>query len=207
MKIKAVASVFAKNKRLRLINDADGGQWVTNEVAIYKLQGLPKMTPENILRMFDVPVDKHHTWICHETDADDNTIPLSCDYRGDVETTQYPLKVEWLEGKIFWNFVDGLGVLAIKEEYLKPLFGKIDEVTFWKRTNPNGWANLLVRDGLEVIAVIAPFKLHEDEDFVTTIAQVAYAYNHMWATAKNCAMSAKEMGGFEYTETYSTESE
>ena len=175
MKLKTIATLFAKNKHLMLINDNDGQQWVSNGFAIYKLQGLPKMSTDNVLRIFDIPPEKQPQWLCSESDEFEN-LSLADSYDGDLEVDQHPLKVEWYDGDKFWNFYHEGRIYAINEKYIKPLMDEAGGITFWKRETKSGAFCLAVRNGFMVIAIIMPARLHQDEVFVSTIRQVASGY-------------------------------
>jgi hypothetical protein len=59
MKLKAIAKVFKSYKTLALYTNPDGGkQWVGGEFARYKLIGLPQLTADQLLTLFDIPEAK-----------------------------------------------------------------------------------------------------------------------------------------------------
>ncbi len=58
MKFKMIAAVFKRNKFLRILTMPNGIQWITNGSALYSMSGMPRMTPEMVLKIFDIPEDK-----------------------------------------------------------------------------------------------------------------------------------------------------
>ena len=40
MKLKTIATIFKRNKFLRIWNEPNGAQWITNGVAAYSMEGM-----------------------------------------------------------------------------------------------------------------------------------------------------------------------
>lgn len=64
MKLKAIAAIFKRNKRLNILVMPNGTQWITNGVALYSMSGMPELTPAMVLKIFDIPEDKQGEWTC-----------------------------------------------------------------------------------------------------------------------------------------------
>ena len=183
MKLKAIASLFNRNKRLVIFNAPDGGgQWIGNGMAAYSLSGMPHMTPDIVLRIFDVPPDRYSKWLCEETE-----LPTAIDFSNNdpEESDIEPLKVniEWF-GDNYWLFPDGRRIYSFNEDYIKPLLDEPDYLTYHKRQTAGGGFVLACKVGLELRAIIAPFLLEKQDDFTEEIQRIADLYAEMERAAE-----------------------
>ena len=123
MKLKTIASLFNRNKRLEILTAENGEQWISNGHAAYSLRGMPHMTPEIVLRIFDVPPDKHSKWLCGES-----ALPTAINFEDGAteETAIEPMRmnIEWY-GENFWLFPDGRRIYSFNECYIKPLLARV----------------------------------------------------------------------------------
>lgn len=177
MKLKTIAALFKRNKRLTIYRTPEGGQWLGNGVAMYNMRGMPHMTPEIILRIFDVPPDKHKDWICNESE-----MPTVIDYEDSTsaENEVEPLKIniEWY-GDNYWLFPDGRRVYSFNEDYVKPLLDEPDYLTYHKRVTAGGGFVLACKIGFELMAIVAPAMLHDNEKYAEEIKCISTLYATM----------------------------
>ena len=175
MKLKTIASLFNRNKRLTIYTAADGEQWIGNGIAMYSLRGMPHMTPPIVLRIFDVPPDKHEKWLCAESDMP-TAIDFSDDAPGDTRIGPLRISIEWFEEK-YILFPDGRRIYSFNADYIKPLLDDPDYLAYHKRETQGGGFVLACKVGLELEAIIAPNLLHENENFTEQIKSIAAAYS------------------------------
>ena len=64
MKLKAIATTFRRGKFLRIYTMPNGEQWIGNGAALYKMSGMPQLSPAVVLKIFDIPEDKQVGWNC-----------------------------------------------------------------------------------------------------------------------------------------------
>ena len=177
MKLKTIAALFKRNKRLTIYTTENGEQWVCNGVAMYSMRGMPGMTPEAILRIFDIPPDKHSDWICNEGEMP-TVINCADNVRGEINIEPMKINIEWL-GNTYWLFSDGMRIYSFNEDYIKPLLDESEYLTFYKRETRNGGFMLACKIGIELKAIIAPVFLHEEEKFTDEIKSIAKLYSFM----------------------------
>jgi len=175
MKLKTIASLFKKHKHLTIYTAGDGVQWVSNGSALYSMRGLPHMTPEAILRIFDIPTDKHKEWRCEEMD-----MPLDCRDHIPAEWEIEPLRltVEW-DGKSYRFFKDERRIYTINEEYIAPLHDEPSYLTYHKRETTGGGFLLACKAGLELRAIIIPTLLNDTGLYIDNIKTIVWAYANM----------------------------
>lgn len=177
MKLKTIASLFNRNKRFTIYTDPNGEQWIGNGVAIYSLRGMPHLTPDIVLRVFDVPPDKHNKWITSEDELP-TAISFEDNDNGDTDIEPLKINIEWF-GDNFWLFPDGRRIYSFNEDYIKPLLDEPDYLTYHKRETISGGFVLACKIGFELKAVIAPAMLHDNEKYTEEITKIAALYKAM----------------------------
>lgn len=170
MKLKTIAAIFKRNKHLTIWNRPNGEQWITNGYAAYLIDGIPSLTPEVMLKIFDIPEDKQGEWHCKIAE-----MPSSIEALLDGDITQ---ATSWVKAKPFSTsiidangttgllFGGGRGILAVNEQFVKPLYDNSDYLVYFKSTllETNGEhivksTYLLCRVGFDIKAIIMPFLL------------------------------------------------
>ena len=161
MKIKAIATIFKRNKFLRIWDTPNGSQWITNGVAAYSMEGMPELTPAMLLKIFDIPEDKQADWNCKVEPMPAELYEICSDYqrpRMSLEaknvTVQYNGVVHML--------LNGSGgeIVSIDEKYMKPLNDDMDYLRLYKCNMQNGFA-VICHSGFETTAVIMPLRVGE----------------------------------------------
>lgn len=190
MKLKTIAANFKHNKRLVIWNRTNGEQWITNGHAAYLMDGMPPLTPEFMLKIFDIPEDKQGEWHCNTAE-----MPSSIAAMLDGDITQATSKVEArpfaisiidANGTTNLLFGGGCGILAVNEQYVKPLYDNSDYLVYFKSTlmhtdgeSVRKGTYLLCRVGFDIKAIIAPSILGD-----TTIDEIN-KINHYFTNYKD----------------------
>lgn len=164
MKLKAIAATFKRGKFLRIYTMPNGEQWIGNGAAIYKMSGMPQLTPTIILKIFDIPEDKQAEWNCELADMPEHLREL-CDYdlyKPEPLLEQMKVSVEWY-GVTQIFFRSQSTILAVDEKLVKPLYDEVDYLRFAKRTfgTGNGIA-IACHNALELQAIIMPYNISSD---------------------------------------------
>ena len=137
----------------------------------------PFLTPEIVLRIFDVPADKHHKWLTEESEL---PTAISFEDTAHGETDINPLKTNIeLYGVNYWLFVDGRRIYSFNEDFIKPLLGDTSYLTYHKRETTGGGFVLACKVGFELKAIICPRPLHDNKDFMEEISKIAALYEAM----------------------------
>ncbi|GHV34941.1 hypothetical protein FACS18949_11930 [Clostridia bacterium] len=175
MKIKQVMGLFKARKILHIYDTSDGGQWISNGRGVYNMDGMPHLTVETALTMFDVPDDKRGGWLTGQSEFPTDYIDIENNTSDETDIEPEALRLEWLN-EIYCVFIDGTNVYAIYQEYIKPLLIDFNYLTFHKRKNSNGGFVLAVKVGMELKAIIMPNKIEEDKSFVESLKNIFNAY-------------------------------
>ncbi len=157
MKFKMIAAVFKRNKFLKILTMPNGVQWITNGSALYSMAGMPKLTLEMVLKIFDIPEDKQADWNCEEADMPEGLREICAD---DFHISKIPL--EQMRAAVGWNdvtylFLKGMDdIFAVDENLLKPLYDNLEYLRLFKCTLRGGSPAIMCYNALELKAVAAP---------------------------------------------------
>ena len=188
MKLKVIAANFKRNKRLVIWNRPNGEQWITNGHAAYLIDGMPTLTTEAMLKIFDIPESKQGEWHCDIRDMPQSIIALLEDditrATSKVEAKPFLTSIIDANGTTNLLFGGGRGILVVNEQYVKPLYDNSDYLVYFKSTlfETNGEhivksPYLLCRVGFDFKAIIMPIMLGD-----TTINEIneisTYFINH-----------------------------
>jgi hypothetical protein len=157
MKIKKAVALCVDRKRVVLYDQKTGGdscvQWLSDDRAMYPLEGMPYITPETLCTMFDVPektaekISFDHHYEMPGIDCSD-VAPETMAERLNIDVVKdgverIPLKTH-------------RGVAMINAKYLGPLSDMRDMLEFYERSGPQGRPYIAVKAGLLVKAIIQP---------------------------------------------------
>lgn len=160
MKFTDIARVAKRDKVCYIMDDVDGSQWLNTMDAVYRLEGLPKMTSDDFLNLLGVPEDKKNKWESGE--MFDEAGLTKTDRFGEVELTADPAGISvFYNGMYLTPFYVPGGVVWMDEELLAPIRRqKADYIRFFLRNERNGRC-IAVKDGLILIAVIAAYRMED----------------------------------------------
>lgn len=182
MKFKAIASAYKADKRLVVINDPNGKQWISNGAAIYSLEGMPVMNPMSILAVFDIPEEKREEWTTREEDMNDEVAYL-CENNQLFDENA----LEMMTAEVKWNgrtcvfLKHNNEIYSINEKYLKPLYDSLEYLRFFvKKTRDEKLSVVMCYYGLELKAIILPAKFNDKAieelyDIASNLVYVAVA--------------------------------
>lgn len=154
MKLKAIAATFKKGKFLRIYTMPNGEQWIGNGAALYKMSGMPELTPAVVLKIFDIPEDKQSEWNCESQEMPEHLRDLCSDdlYKPEQTLEQMKISVEW-HGIIHIFLTCQNDIIAVDEKLAKPLYDDVDYLRFALRPFRKGMVRDFDRCPEAVIAV------------------------------------------------------
>lgn len=163
MKLKAIASIFKRNKHVIIHKTPKDEQWISNGHALYSISDLPTLEPEQVLQIFDIPEDKRKEWyldtmpmpeqLCHEGF-----------YRMNEEFKQLKTAIEF-GGETYQLFENGGEIYAFNEKYLKPLYDETEFMLYHKKEWSEGTKRIIAlvcNVGLQTKAIILPYMFGDD---------------------------------------------
>jgi hypothetical protein len=177
MKLSKIADLCRKGKSANLhIHPESKGEGVIQYIGtggfIYAVDGLPRLTKESALSVFDVPSDAREDFGFYETDIRElvmQDVPME-------EVEREAVRVGFL-GHDFACFNVGGDILFINEKGFAPLKDEMDDIEFKCRSICDAKAIVATR-GFEVRAILCeskfiPFRL-EAVDSLNAIAHSAH---------------------------------
>jgi hypothetical protein len=173
MKLKAVAAAFKKHNRFKLYTTARGEQWIDDGMAAYKLEGLPELTPDGILTMFDIPPDKRAGWDVEQIEPPDDGIAFRDSYESEEVAEMLPLRFDYMND-VICLFTCGNDIYGVYETHIKPFLPLDMYLTFNARyLVENGTVVLAVKTGFFINALIRPLNLFGNDRFNELFSNVA----------------------------------
>ena len=150
MKFTDIARVAKRNKACIIMTDLDGGQWVSNGYAVYRLEGLPEMTSDDFLNLLGLTETQKEKW--SKKDMVDTEGVTKQDRVEETELTADPAGISvFYNGMFLTPFYTPDGVLWMDSQYLR----------FFLR-GEKGRRMVAVKDGLILVAVISPVVMNDD---------------------------------------------
>lgn len=168
MKIKSLAGLINKSKKLVLLDDENSGtQWAGDGVALYALSGLPKMNCMECFRMLDIPDAKAADIDTRAQLMPDKWAPYTqpLDERQGLREILPTDETFTYQGYVLHPFStrDGATYL-IQTKYLKP-FENADRISFWL-ASPGAARFIVAYDGLFPVAILLP--MHDAQGNITS---------------------------------------
>jgi len=181
MKLKALGTLCKRKKYFCLYNQLDQnrinadenirGQWLGTKGAIYPLEGLPQLTTENIVAMFDI-TEKQREKIFFKTDI--FPIHVNVDDLWEDEIL--------LDRELFEMYYNGLtirpvitsnGIEFLDSSFFAPLADVEDSISLYERKTSEGKTFFAVKMGFMIVAVFFPLNIIEEKlvDNVETLAK------------------------------------
>jgi len=182
MKISKIASAFKKNKTLCIASKPNSSeQWISNGIASYRFDGMPNLTAEHVLRMFDVGAGQISDWKCSTAEVD---APHYNDFdENETEAKEIFMTVKY-DGLEYRFFETDIGILCVNEKYLKPLYDDADYLSFALRANLEGTPVLAINQGFGLMALICPIVIRHGE-FLEQLKRLAGDYFRPTQEVKN----------------------
>lgn len=160
MKIKRIAAICKPWKRVELITiHTDvreiAAQYIKAGNAIYPVRGLPFMDAEQLLTVFDIPIDKRGDWHAEECQPDPDRYNLENMAEGEEQVEMIPISLEWDDRK-FQPVKTSRGVLLIPVELFGPLELGGGMYDLFERENAYGEIYLVAKQGMILQGIIFP---------------------------------------------------
>lgn len=157
MKIKKLASILNANKQAAIFETWAGEevrQYITDHRAIYPVYGLPRLSKENLLTIFDVAPEDHNKWKVTEIEHPAKIWVEDIPESGEDEAVKHfysPISVLGME---LQPVLTKIGVVFFQRKYLDPVKDAEGGITFYVRYKADGDPYIVVKAGLFVQALI-----------------------------------------------------
>ena len=166
MKLKAIASMCKKSKRIMLIDvgtdKRDVVQWVGDGTAFYPLYGMPYLEEDHIYTLFDVPEKEVPKMMF---DHIKSTVGLAVSF-SDTEADEREIDPHGLRlimgGSIVQPYAtsDGGGIF-VDTVALAPINDALDYLTLHERRSSDGGLHIAVKNGLVLQGILFPMQIED----------------------------------------------
>lgn len=151
MKISKLAAICKTSKHAVIFQD-DSYQWISDGYAAYRVEGLPKLSKESLLTIFDVEKEAQEKWFVSERGFPEG---IDIEEPGYEEQQVIPtMPTIESKGKQYLCLpIESRRILFFDTKYLNPLADlKLPEY-FLRKSEEGNWY-LVVSDGLFIKAII-----------------------------------------------------
>lgn len=163
MRIKEIAAICKKSKRIALYDGKNDVQWIGNGYAMYPLFKMPLLNEQSVFTIFDIPEDKQESF--HFTNEE---MPKNLCFN---DTDKYEnildggkIIITTTAGKVLQPLQTSQGIIFIDMQYLKPFADICDTLELYERISSTGDKIYIVaKCGLMLMGVVMPFELISEE--------------------------------------------
>ena len=161
MKFADIAKRAKATKIACVLTDENGVQWVNVGAAVYRLEGLPKMSSEDFLRLAGVSEEKIGSFYVEGNNIPETSLRNETGDEIALTSDMAGLVVD-MDGYRLMPFYTALhGVIWLDVKNMEPIMkGDTNYLRFFLRRFGNGWM-IAVKDGLVLIAIIPEKKMSE----------------------------------------------
>lgn len=155
MKLKAIAKLIKDNKFIYTVEEASDSFWLGNGTAIYLVDGLPLMTNEQLMVMFEVPekdIPKYH--FSNNLKFNQQIERKDCI---EAESIAVPLEMKLqYSGYLLIPLRTEAGLVCVEEKYLRPLTDSDNGFELYLRYTNENKPYIVAKEGMFLRAVILP---------------------------------------------------
>lgn len=173
MKITSIASICKKRKYVALLERYNElgeivRQYISDGSAIYPIDGLPYLTSDNILTIFDIPEKQRSKWVVQTQVAVPGIYSTEDTYLREKQLVRESIQIVY--GSVVLRPLQTTyrGLVFIDNKYLSPLTDVLDVLELFERYTPDGDVYIVAKAGLLLQAIIAPVDI-VDEQFITNM--------------------------------------
>lgn len=156
MKLKQIESILKRSKNVQIFEGGEG-QWLGDGAALYPVYGMPYLTEENLLTMWDIPEDKRSSWYFRKL-ADISVLDLRDNIPGEhlIERTLFPICIK---GATVEPLKTETGALFINVKYLRPFDDLENGYELYSRIGTDGTQYIAIKSGYSLVGIIMPMKI------------------------------------------------
>lgn len=178
MKISKIAQICKKTGQVYMLDGASHqGQWIGDGRAFYAVSGIPAMTEESILTLFDVPQERRDAWIARRMDHMPGTVSLDDYAPGEepVGSGSDLAAIVW-RGNTYRPIRTSQGIVLLPGGFLAPLMDEKarEGVVLFERKMAKGGVYIAVKTGIFLRAVIVPAEF--DAEIAAALGEMAREY-------------------------------
>ncbi len=154
MILKNLAALCRKNKRILLYYDESHDvQWAGYGGGFYPMYGIPRVTEEQAMILFDVPEDKRRA--VHSTEGNFLSKYDLDDSAADNRVTQHQISFGTEEG-VLYPVTTSAGIAFYDADAFRPIQDAASKITLCERYTEDGDLYLVAMNGMMVEGVILP---------------------------------------------------
>ena len=160
MKLKQIESILKPNKNIVLYT-TEAAQWIGDDSAMYPIYGMPHLTEENILVMWDIPEDKREKW--HFRYGDSLHPSMFADSVYGEQFIERGMSCISVSGGLAEPLRTEQGILFVNQRYLKPFDDLENGYDLYARLDHLGVPYIAVKEGYALVGIVYPMRVVDDK--------------------------------------------
>ena len=174
MKIKKIIDLCKASEFMVLYNTENEGQWISDGRSMYPLEGFPKVTPQTICDMYDIPQAKQSKMVIRE----EYTAPAWVDLAdASAEKEADPISIALrINGSIHIPYIGEQGVSFVDIRHLV-VFDDADQeyLKLYERSMTNGNRYFAIKIGMILSGIVLPDQEIANVDLCENLALLTAA--------------------------------
>lgn len=168
MKLKSIESIL-KSKKYIVLCEAGEGQWIGDGASLYPIYGMPYLTKENILVMWDIPEDKRNAWSFRDGDSLDPG--MFADNDDTEQLIERGMSAISISGAAAEPLKTEQGVLFVDQKHLRPFDDLEHGYSLYARLDRTGAPYIAVKEGYALVGIIMPMQI-VNRDFISDLEEL-----------------------------------
>ena len=175
MKNSAIAALCKKRASLYIAPESEGEgviQYIGCGAAAYAIDGMPRLTKDSVIALFDIPEEKRLGFNLVEFDIHKFILTGAEEF----PVTENEVRIVYMGEEYAVYHIDlhsSSGSICVNTKYLKPLSAEpLNE--FFARDDGRGHWQIVVKRGIEIRAIICITKNLLDEHVLDAITSIGY---------------------------------
>lgn len=170
MKLKAIAKLIKENKFIYTVEESSNSFWLGNGTAIYLVEGLPLMTNEQLMVMFEVPEKDISKYLFSNNLKFNQQIERNDCISAESIAEVLVMRLKYC-GYDLCLLKTEAGLVCIEEKYLKPLAALEQGYELYLRYTNEDKPYIVAKEGMFLRAVILPCNV-VDKFFYNAVSDV-----------------------------------
>lgn len=169
MKIKKVVDMCRREGVVRIYEDDNGIQWLSNGYACYPLYNVPQFSEDEFFTLFDFTSKQREETVFQCAAMPENISTLDT-VPGEQLCEKLSPNIPY-GSKLLMPYSTPGGIKFLDDDYLAPLVGDSGEMEIYERVSKKGEHYFVVKIGMCVRAIVTPFNAI-NKSFVDNISTI-----------------------------------
>jgi hypothetical protein len=191
MKFTDIAAVAKRSKTAIIMNDNEGGQWLSNGAAAYRLVDMPLLNEDTVLAVMGVIGTSKERWYVNQQQEESEMLLDRVENETEITGVDAGLSVVY-DKRILTPFHTQDGILWVDGAFMQPIVKMNSEYKrFYIRDMGGDRRAIAVKDGMILMALIVEYRM-TSEEFAIGLENLSAGARRELARVKNIETKSTE---------------